>query len=223
MKKCPVSFIMAPLGWLKRLRARKRKMKELSVTVESLDAHALRTWREGHHTFFLMVQGIILNLEGFKRALANQNFPVATHCLDRAATILLGSGAAMRIAGDVDQNSYANAVVPAMLRAHAKFSGSDSHDHEILIKIYRKISALPSPLPPDVQRAYNRFMGAVSAAVGAHVYVCRYHGGAERTSTGSGSSTKVAGIETLSRIGAHWLGLLKKFRKLENPSSDETH
>jgi hypothetical protein len=206
MKKCPLTTV---LNWLRlNLPKASDPTKRIAAIIADLDAHALRMWREGHYTFFVLILMSIVELRRFLKAVAAGDHAAANRHLDRASTLMLGSGAAMRVAGDVNHNSYADAVVPSMKKANPKFSGSDSPDHGALIDTYKEIEKVAGNLPVEVQPAYNRFLSSVRTAIGAHVYVCAFHRGEDRPSTGSGSATKLSGVETLKRIGAHWLKLL---------------
>jgi hypothetical protein len=207
---CPFTTILTWLGLNRKKSA--ASTKRIAAIVADLDIHALRMWREGHHVFFVLIQAAIIELRGFLKAMTASDHVGATRHLDRASTLMLGSGAAMRIAGDVNQNSYADTVVSSMKKANPKFSGSDSPDHEELIETYKEIEEIVEYLPVEVKPAYNRFLSAVRTAIGAHVFVCAFHRGEERPSTGSGGSTKLSGVETLKRLGAHWLKLLTRHK-----------
>jgi hypothetical protein len=206
---CPIKKIKQ---WLRRLKPRyKDPSKYLTAIVEPLDSEALKMWRQGHQLFFVLIQAATLELQLFINCTNNQDLDAAKRHLNRASMVMLGSAASMRIAGDVDQNSYQQIVVPAMLAAHPKFTGSISPDHGILVERYKAIGARKD-LPVELHGAYDRFLLSVSTALAAHTSVCAFHRGGQRSSTGSGSSTKLTGIETLRRIGAYWLKLLRNPR-----------
>lgn len=203
---CPFKKALTRFGFV--LAEPEEPRKRIADIVADLDLHALRMWREGHQTFFLLIQMTIFELRSFLKAMALPDHALARHHLERASTLMLGSGAAMRIAGDVNQDSYANTVITSMKKANPKFSGSDSPDHKELVRTYKDIERLAGNLPVELQAAYARFLSAVRTAIDAHVFVCAFHRGEERPSTGSGSATKLSGVETLKRIGGHWLKLL---------------
>lgn len=203
---CPYTTLLTWLG-LNRPKP-KVSTERIAAIVADLDAHALRMWREGHWAFFVLIQATIIELGRFLKAADSRDYVAANRHLDRASTLMLGSGAAMRVAGDVNQDSYADTVVSSMKKANPKFSGSNSPDHEALIEIYKQIEKIAGDLPVEVLPAYNRFLSSVRTAIGAHVHVCAFHRGEQRPSTGSGSATKLSGVETLKRLGAHWLKLL---------------
>src|SRR6185503_20122373 len=130
--QCPLHGL---LMWFRfRTPQPTKTVKQLAAIVADLDSHALKMWREGHYLFFVLIELATIELRRFINATAVRDFVAAIRHLGRASTLLLGSAAAMRIAADVNQDSYANAVVPAMKAAHPKFSGSDSADHTELVE-----------------------------------------------------------------------------------------
>ncbi len=212
---CPISRVTK---WLRtRFPRTTVNPKQLAALVADLDAHALRMWREGHHVFFLLIIAATIELRRFIRAAGSKDSSAATRHLDRACTLMIGSGAAMTIAGDIHRESYESAVVPAMKAANPKFSGSDSEDHAGLVETYKAIGPLVLGMPPAIKDAHNRFLSAVYTAICAHTFVCSHQGGDGRASTGSGSGTKLTGVETLKRIGARWMRLLGMKRPNECP------
>ena len=175
---------------------------------ESTDVRALRTWREGHHVFFLFIQMTTIELRRFLKAEAIRDYASANRHLELASLLMLGSSAAMRVAGDVDQRTYSTTVVASMIQRNPKFSGSDSPDHHELVETFRVVKSVAEHLPNQIRPSYIRFLSSVRTAVDAHVFVCAFHRGEERSSTGSGNGTKLSGVETLKRLGQYWFKLL---------------
>ena len=172
------------------------------------DALAHRTWIRGHWSFFVFIQTAIVALTRLKDALAMGEKADAERSFNQATLLMLGSAAAMRMAGDVNRESYQQAVIPSMKARREKFSGTDSSDHAELIRAYQALTAPLADLPQSLTLAHQRFVAAVRTAKAAHKYVCADHGGNERTSTGSGSKTELTGVETLEKLGNHRIAMV---------------
>lgn len=172
------------------------------------DLHAHYAWIHGHWAFFVLIQAAIISLTRLKFALESHDAVQARRLFEQAATLMLGSAVAMRIAGDVNPDSYQKSVIPSMKAARPKFSGSDSSDHAELIRCYQSLTVQLTLLDTELTLAYLRFVAAVRTAKDAHKYVCGDHEGNDRPSTGSGGNTELSGVETLEKLGSHRLAML---------------
>lgn len=176
------------------------------MTPEDLRAH--HAWRHGHWAFFVFIQAAIINLTRLKFALDRHDAAKARRLFEQTSTLMLGSAVAMRIAGDVNPDSYQKSIMPSMKAARPKFTGSDSSDHAELIRCYHALTSLLAQLDTELRHSHLRFVNAVDVAWAAHRFVCGDHGGNERASTGSGCKTELSGVETLEKLGAHRLARL---------------
>lgn len=172
------------------------------------DLHAHHAWIHGHWAFFVLIQAAIINLTRLKFALDRHDSAKARRLFEQTSALMLGSAVAMRIAGDVNPDSYQKSVIPSMKAARPKFSGSDSSDHAELIRCYQALTAPLTLLDTEMTLAYLRFVAAVRTAKEAHKYVCADHGGNDRASTGSGGKTELSGVETLEKLGSHRIAML---------------
>jgi len=172
------------------------------------DLHAQQVWIRGHWAFFVLIQAAIISLTRLKAALAHQDSAMARRLFEQTSTLMLGSAVAMRLAADVNPDTYQKSVIPSMKAARPKFSGSDSSDHAELIRCYQALTASLTALDVALQPAYHRFVAAVRTAKNAHQYVCGDHGGNERPSTGSGCKTELSGVETLDKLGEHRIAMI---------------
>ena len=172
------------------------------------DLHAHHAWIRGHWAFFVLIQAAVINLTRLKQSLARHDAVKARHLFEQTSTLMLGSAVAMRLAGDVNTDSYQKSVIPSMKAARPKFSGSDSSDHAELIRCYQILTAPLTLLDTELTLAYLRFVAAVRTAKEAHKFVCGDHGGNDRPSTGSGGKTELSGVETLEKLGSHRLTMI---------------
>lgn len=172
------------------------------------DHHAHHAWIHGHWAFFILIQAATITLTRLKLALNERDVAKAKRLFEQTSTLMLGSAVAMRVAGDVNPDSYQKSVIPSMKAARPKFSGSDSSDHAELIRCYQALTAPLTRLDTELTAAYLRFVAAVRTAKEGHKYVCGDHGGNDRPSTGSGCKTELSGVETLEKLGSHRLALV---------------
>lgn len=86
---------------------------------------ALQRWHAGHHVFFVLIQGIIVALTRFERALAAGNITAAREALRVASVLMVASAAAMRFAGMYSRTAYDDAVVPTMSPPNARMALAD--------------------------------------------------------------------------------------------------
>lgn len=177
------------------------------------DVHAHYAWIHGHWAFFVLIQATIVTLTRLRKALERRDTATARRLFEQGATLMLGSAAAMRIAGDVNPDSYQKSVIPSMKTARPKFSGSDSSDHAEMIRCYQALTALLAATDSESRLAHLRFVAAVRVAWSAHQYVCGDHGGNDRPSTGSGYNTELSGVETLGKLGAHRVAVIAPVAK----------
>ena len=167
------------------------------------DVHAHDAWRHGHWAFFVLIQAAIITLTRLRKALDRGDTANARQLFEQGAILMLGSAVAMRIAGDVNPESYQKSVIPSMKAARPKFSGSDSSDHAEMIRCYHALTAPLAAMKSELRLAHLRFVSAVRVAWAAHQFVCGDHGGNERPSTGSGCKTEMTGVEMLEKLAAH--------------------
>lgn len=164
------------------------------------DLHAHYAWKHGHWAFFVLIQASIICLTRLKFALESRDADNARRLFEQTATLMLGSAVAMRIAGDVNPESYKTSVIPSMLAARAKFSGSDSSDHAELIRCYKSLTASLMVLDAKLTLAHLRFVAAVRSAKEAHKFVCAEHGGNERPPISVNPDAEQNGVTTIEKL-----------------------
>src|SRR5204862_471760 len=75
----------------------------------------LRRWRVGHHVFFALIQSLVVTFHWFSSAIAAADLDAAQAALELAATLMWGSAAAFRFAGDFPPEEYDEVVRPSMM------------------------------------------------------------------------------------------------------------
>ena len=138
--------------------------------------NAQEKWQGFHWTFFIDVQGLILSLLCFERALESQNLERADTELRCAAELLRASGAAMRLAGDFSPKEYEEQVRVSMMPPNLdldNFSGLMSWEHSRLIRLWQKLSPSLGDLPQELTAAHSYFVTAFVEMIAAHRSVCQ--------------------------------------------------
>ncbi len=138
------------------------------------EADLLGRWRRAHHAFFVLIQALILTHRAIERALSGGDEPGAAEGLRRAADLLWGATAAMRLAGDMSPEEYAvirrSMEPPAM---SAGFSGLHSADHAVLLQALKRLKPLLEAGPPRLRAPLLGYQRAVDAAYRSHAWVCQ--------------------------------------------------
>ncbi|WP_448315822.1 hypothetical protein [Streptomyces sp. CO7] len=160
-------------------------------------------WRLGHQVFFALIQALIVSVGCLEEALANEPEDTGSICrlLEDATVLMVGSGTAMRYAGDFTPTHYSDAVRPAMMPPHinARFSGLQLRDHRILLKLLNRVKPLLASPAPAVDKSYTRLLEAMSTAYDAHISVCSRFGG-DRESSLRTPGSRVPAAKILERF-----------------------
>ncbi|MEU8795829.1 hypothetical protein [Streptomyces sp. NPDC048643] len=166
-------------------------------------------WRLGHQVFFALIQALIVSVGCLEECLRDDPDDVDSACrlLEDATTLMIGSGASLRYAGDFTRTHYADSVRPAMMPPHinAKFSGLQLRDHRILLKLLHRVKPLVVSPAPAVDKSYRLLLDAMSTAYDAHISVCSRFGG-DRESSLRTPGSAVPAVEVLQRFRDRRLG-----------------
>jgi ubiquinone/menaquinone biosynthesis C-methylase UbiE len=135
---------------------------------------ALGRWRRAHHAFFVLIQALILTHRGVERALEAGDTHRATEGLRQSADLLWAATAAMRLAGDMSPEAYAEvrrsmeppAVPPS-------FSGLYSADHIVMLQALKRMKPLLEHPPHALEPALRAYRRAADAAYQSHAWVCQ--------------------------------------------------
>lgn len=177
-------------------------------------------WQGFHWTFFIDVQGLILSLLRFEKALTQSDLPSADTELRCAACLLKASGAAMQLGGSFSAEAYNNEVRQSMTPPHVTsehFSGLMSWDHARLIRLWQRLGPQLGALPDDLSDAHGAFLQAYVEMTSAHSAVCSRFVG---ESGGSLRSSDPA-VGILEKVLRHRLRIIdpRKTLKLKCPFS----
>ncbi len=168
---------------------------------------AKQRWRVGHHAFLVLIQGIILSLVSFERAIDAGALPEAALALRRGATLLRGARAAFCFGSDFDRDTYEEIVRPSMASAHPRFSGLMNSDHRALIDRLRRLEPLFRNIPESLAKEHEEFAIAKRDCIAAHIRVCEVFQ-REGRSLRMSEKSKTPAIEVLTHLGNQRLGLL---------------
>ena len=160
-------------------------------------------WRLGHQVFFALIQALIVSVGCLEESLEDDPDDIDGACrlLEDATVLMVGSGTAMRYAGDFTRGHYADAVRPAMMPPYinAKFSGLQLRDHRVLLKALHRTKPLFATPAPAVDKSYTRLLEAMSTAYEAHIAVCSRFGG-DRESSIRTPGSRVPAVKILERF-----------------------
>jgi hypothetical protein len=148
-------------------------------------ASPLDIWIDGHWVFFAFIQSLIIALKRFRVEMDRGDLPAAKVELKAASTLLLSSGAAMKLAGDFSSRAYENEVRGLMVRPNVpvdNFSGLLSADHIYLIKLWKELKPYFANLPPELDLEHRDFVAAYKELAAGHRAVCDKFGGGEAPS-----------------------------------------
>jgi hypothetical protein len=168
--------------------------------VAPLDPHT--RWRTGHHVFFVVIQVLIVALTCLEEALGAGDLARAAAALDLATTVMHGSGAALRFAGDFAPDEYERVIRPSMSPPHVSegFSGILSLDHKYMIATLRRLQPLFAALPGPLQAHHQRYVAAVAHAYEAHTCVCERFQGDVKPSLRMAAAADKSAVEVLDRL-----------------------
>lgn len=159
-----------------------------------MDPH--RRWRVGHQVFFVLTQSIIVALQSFRTAMADEDLFAARRGLRLAARLLTGSAAAFVFTAEFSAGQYREAVRPSMEPplVDAGFSGLLSPDHIYLVRLFAQLRPVLRALPAELADDHRGFVRCLEAVYESHKYVCRRFGG------GSGVSLRMSEASALPAV-----------------------
>jgi hypothetical protein len=165
-----------------------------------LDPH--RRWRVGHHVFFVLTQCLIVVLQSFQSALAEDDVPGARRNLRLAARLLHASAAAFVFTAEFSANQYNGGVRPSMEPPFVSpgFSGLLSPDHQYLVRLFARIRPALRDLPDDLIPDHRAFTRALGAVYDSHKYVCGRFGGDSGTSLRTSAATALPAVAVLHAL-----------------------
>ena len=159
---------------------------------------AMRTWRRGHHVFFVLTQGLVVTLALATEALRDGEWAQAEAHLELAITLLDASGSAMELAAEFDTADYVATIRPSM-QAPAlptELSGVMSADH---VALMTELAGLRTHLEIHAAPLRARFQAAVARLYDRHIRVCERFV-ADAPSLRSAGSDPDSAVHVLGRI-----------------------
>ncbi len=157
---------------------------------------AFQRWIVGHQLFFVLIQGIVIALEGLEEALGVGETSAIGRAFEETVDLLWASAIALRFAGDFSGTEYDQVVRPIMEPPHVSegFSGEHFVDHARLLRQLRRIKKPLLALPDALKPLHQRLLLATDAVYANHAFVCsRFVQGASLLDKGKpGAATESA-------------------------------
>lgn len=148
---------------------------------------AMLRWKLGHHTFFILIQALIIVHARLAAALELRRLPQAQEAFSLATRLWRGTAAAFRYTGDFTAEDYEQIVRPSMRPPFLKdgFSGFFSADHAYLLRAIKSLQPILQELPPELEQEHQSYLRALDAAYEAHAFVCERFVGEGKSLKGS--------------------------------------
>ncbi|NEQ08641.1 MAG: siderophore biosynthesis protein [Moorea sp. SIO4E2] len=142
----------------------------------------LLIWKKFHWIFLIFVQGLILCLLRFEKAIKIKNLNQVKLELETASNLMIGAGAVMKLAGSYSRKEYQEQILPTMKPPNLKikgFSGLMSWDHAYLVTLWKQNKKNFQNLPLSLQPQYEKLLLAYKIMASSHRNICSKFGGGE--------------------------------------------
>jgi hypothetical protein len=170
-----------------------------------------RRWRLGHHVFFALIQSLIITFNCFANSLNANDLGAAETALALATSLLWGSAAALRFAGDFPPDDYENIIRPSMSppNVDAGFSGLLFLDHRHMVQLLSRLKPRFRSLSPCFRLQQKRFIQSIEAAYSSHIYVCARFKGDQAPSLRMNAETGGTAVDVIEHLKQARLGLVQ--------------
>lgn len=186
-------------------------------TLVNLEFKPLLIWKRSHWIFLIFIQGLIICLLRFEKALGINNLNQIEIELKTASNLMIGAGAAMKLAGSYSRKEYKEQIFPTMKPPNLNiegFSGLMSWDHAYLVTLWKQNTKNFRNLPLSLQCQYDEFLLAYKIMASSHRHICSKFGGGE--AGGSVKHPTESGLLALEKIvKARW--------QMINPTQKSVH
>jgi hypothetical protein len=165
-----------------------------------MDPH--RRWRVGHQVFFVLTQCVIVALQSFQSALAEEDIAAARRNLRLVARLFNGSAAAFVFTAEFSAGQYENGVRPSMEPPFVSpgFSGLLSPDHLYMVKLFARLRPVLRELPAELAPEHRAFVRALGTVYESHKYVCRRFGGGTGTSLRTSAASALPAVDVIHAL-----------------------
>lgn len=163
---------------------------------------AFSRWTRGHHTFMVLIQGLVTVFSSFQREVESGRHDRAGDSLRAATRLMEGSGVALHFTGDFEYSDYEREVRPNLMPpiAPAGLTGLYWRDHEYLIKFLTRARSSFTALDPSLRGSLHAFRGALKQAYESHKSVCASFVGTQQPSLLMATRTEQAAVDTLDHF-----------------------
>ncbi|MCP2257819.1 hypothetical protein LX15_001505 [Streptoalloteichus tenebrarius] len=172
---------------------------------------ALRRWTRGHHVFMVIVQGLVITLNGFAHHARRGEIPEAQRMLEVGTVVMWGAEGALRFTGDFPYSEYQRSIRPTLMppTAPPDMSGLRWRDHEYLVRVLAGMRSLFARLDPQLEPQRARFLEAFTATYDSHRSVCAHFVGTEQTSVLMATRSSRSAVSTLEHFKRVRSGLMR--------------
>jgi hypothetical protein len=169
--------------------------------VDTIWCDPLNRWIRGHHVFLVLIQGLIVAINCFVSAHAEDSREDAFSALELATVLMDGSSASLHYAADFPTSDYDETVRPSMMPPNVPpgMSGILAVDHRYLIKLLQSQRNVFQNIEPALKQKYEEFVTAFGCTYDAHKLVCAHFRGDERPSLLNGNAAE-SGVELLDDL-----------------------
>jgi len=171
-----------------------------------------RRWLIGHQFFFALLQGVIVGINCYLEASADDRegeeaAADADAAVRVAAAFMRSSAAAIKFTADFGPVDYDARIRPAMSppSVRAGFSGLQTRDHAHLISLFARLrGSTAAHGQGPAGEAFEQFVEATVTAYEAHKFICARFGGdvmpSLRMAAASRGRTTQAGLTALRQL-----------------------
>lgn len=169
------------LGMTKKNSTNKWTRDKLDTLVNP-EFKPLLIWKRFHWIFLIFIQGLIICLLRFEKAIKFSQLNQIKIELRTASNLMIGAGAAMELAGSYSKKEYQAQIFPTMKPPNLNlegFSGLMSWDHAYLVRLWKQNTKNFHNLPPSLQVQYEKFLLAYKSMASSHRHICSKFGGSQ--------------------------------------------
>jgi hypothetical protein len=141
---------------------------------------AMRRWVNGHLTFAVLTQGLIISFRALGQALRNGQEEEVSRWADLSVSLFRGSSGAFLFTGDFAPGEYENIIRPSMSPPALPIclSGLMSADHRYLSLLLRDMRPALTLLAERDPERHEEMAAALAGVYDSHIHVCERFVGA---------------------------------------------
>jgi len=148
--------------------------QKATVNHTHLPEISLTRWRLGHHTFFILIQSLILVLKSFQQAMQENRWSDAKKFLNFASSLMYSVTIVMRFTSDFPIEIYTKVIRPSMSVPQCKvdLSGLMGKDHKYFISVLSLLKPIFKKIPVELKAHHDTFAQVLAYMYDCHKWVC---------------------------------------------------